>query len=62
MTMALSGTENIIDSFFSSMLMIFVVILLIGLLLCVGVTVFSQRLVNKHIREEEEDENGTDTK
>ena len=62
MTMALSGTENIIDSFFSSMLMIFVVILLIGLLLCVGVTVFAQRLVNKHIREEEEDENGADTK
>ncbi len=62
MTMTLSGTENIIDSFFSSMLMIFVVILLIGLLLCVGVTVFAQRLVNKHIREEEEDENGTDTK
>ena len=62
MTMALSGTENIIDSFFSSMLIIFIVILLVGLLLCVGVTVFAQRLVNKRIREEEEDENGTDSK
>ena len=44
------------------MLIIFIVILLVGLLLCVGVTVFAQRLVNKRIREEEEDENGADSK